>query len=248
MSPLHLDPVTARRFMRRALLLDEPVPDVATALAHHGFVQIDPINVAGRMHDHILRNRVRDYREGDLMRHLHGDGVVLPAAQRMAFEHHLPSAGILAAFPLDAWPHLQREMRARRHRTSAWSGRLSPRQRELVPQLLAEIAARGPLSSEDFADSGRARSIWGASTQAKATLQKLFFHGRLLIARRGEGNRRCYDLPERVLPARPEVAGLLAEGNRPLGSHPQASSAPARAAQATGTRTGWRPGSVGQGR
>jgi uncharacterized protein YcaQ len=168
------------------------------------------------MHDLILRNRVSGYREGGLMRHLHGEfsresplarsGAehrgVLPAAQRTAFEHHLPSAGILVAFTLDAWPHLRATMRSRQHRTSAWSGRLSPRQQDLVPGLLAEIAARGPLGSEDFADTGRARSCWGASTQAKATLQKLFFHGRLLIARRGEGNRRYYDLPERVLPAR----------------------------------------------
>jgi uncharacterized protein YcaQ len=58
-----------------------------------------------------------------------------------------------------------------------------------------------PLCSDDFAGTGRARAGWGASTQAKATLQKLFFHGRLLIARRGEGNRRYYDLPGRILPA-----------------------------------------------
>ncbi len=200
MPPLTLDPLTARRFMRRALLLDEPAPDVGAALAHHGYIQIDPINVTGRMHDLILRNRVHAYREGDLMRYLHGVDRPLPANQRKAFEHHLPLAGTLVAFTLDAWPHLLATMRSRQHRTSAWSGRLSPRQKELMPTLLAEIAARGPLSSEEFADSGKARSIWGASTQAKATLQKLFFHGRLLIARRGDANRRYYDLPERVLP------------------------------------------------
>src|SRR3954470_13626671 len=125
MTPLPLDPLTARRFMRRAVLLDEPAPDVGAALAHRGFVQIDPINVTGRMHDLILRNRVRDYREGDLMRHLHGDfpkesplergGAqrrgVLPAAQRTAFEHHIPGAGTLVAFTLDAWSHLQGVMR-----------------------------------------------------------------------------------------------------------------------------------------
>ena len=202
MTPLALAPVTARRFMRRALMLDAPAPDIGAALAHHGYIQIDPINVTGRMHDLILRNRVRDYREGGLMRHLHGEGTPLPAARRTAFEHHLPSAGTLVAFTLDAWPHLRAVMRSRQHRPGAWSGRLSPRQKQLVPLLLAEIAARGPLCSEDFADTGRARSFWGASTQAKATLQKLFFHGRLLISRRGEGNRRYYDLPERVLPAR----------------------------------------------
>jgi uncharacterized protein YcaQ len=202
MTPLALAPVAARRFMRRALMLDAPAPDIGAALAHHGYIQIDPINVTGRMHDLILRNRVRDYREGGLMRHLHGEGTPLPAARRTAFEHHLPSAGTLVAFTLDAWPHLRAVMRSRQHRPGAWSGRLSPRQKQLVPLLLAEIAARGPLCSEDFADTGRARSFWGASTQAKATLQKLFFHGRLLISRRGEGNRRYYDLPERVLPAR----------------------------------------------
>src|SRR4051812_38975505 len=98
MSPLTLDPLTARRFMRRALLLDAPAPDVGAALAHHGYIQIDPINVTGRMHDLILRNRVQDYREGDLMRYLHGTASPLPAAQRKAFEHHLPSAGTLVAF------------------------------------------------------------------------------------------------------------------------------------------------------
>jgi uncharacterized protein YcaQ len=202
MIPFALAPVAARRFMRRALMLDAPAPDIGTALAHHGYIQIDPINVTGRMHDLILRNRVHDYREGGLMRHLHGEGTPLPAARRTAFEHHLPSAGTLVAFTLDAWPHLRAVMRSRQHRPGAWSGRLSPRQKQLVPLLLAEIAARGPMCSEDFADTGRARSFWGASTQAKATLQKLFFHGRLLISRRGEGNRRYYDLPERVLPAR----------------------------------------------
>ena len=44
-APLNVSPLTARRFMRRALLLDAPVPDIGTALAHHGYVQIDPINV-----------------------------------------------------------------------------------------------------------------------------------------------------------------------------------------------------------
>lgn len=200
MTPLRLDPATARRFMRRALLLDEPAADIATALTHHGYVQIDPINVCGRMHDLILRNRVQGYREGGLMRHLHGDGAILPAAARTAFEHHLPTDHTLVALTLDAWPYLQAEMRHRTRRNGAWSGRLTAKQKQIAPRLFSEISARGPLSSEDFAGTGRARSVWGAATLAKSTLQKLFFHGRLLISHRGEGNRRYYNLPERVLP------------------------------------------------
>lgn len=197
-------PVTAlaaRRFARRAVGLDTPFPDVAAALAHHGYIQIDPINVCGRMHDLILRNRVAGYREGDLMRHLHGDGAPLAATQRLAFEHHLPDSSVLVAFPLAAWPYLLSAMHARTKRTGAWSGRLTPRERDLATHILGEVAARGPLSSEHIDDGGRkGRRVWGASTLAKSTLQKLFFHGRVLIARR-DGQRRLYDLPERVLPA-----------------------------------------------
>lgn len=192
----------ARRFMRRALLLDAPVVDTAAALAHLGYVQLDPLNICGRMQDLILRNRVRDYREGDLLRHLHGaDPARPPAAEvRVAFEHHLPTTAILVAFPLEAWPHLLAAMDARTRRSSAWSGWLTPRERELAERILAEMAGRGALSSEDIADERRGRRVWGSATLAKTVLQKLFFHGRVLIARR-ENNRRFYDLPERVLPA-----------------------------------------------
>jgi uncharacterized protein YcaQ len=153
------------------------------------------------MQEHILRNRVAGYREGDLLRHLHGEGETLPAERRTAFEHHLPDSAVLVAFPVDAWPHLLGAMRARTRRSGAWSGRLTARERELAERILGEIAERGALSSEQIEDGGRrGRQVWGKATLAKATLQKLFFHGRVLIACR-ENNRRYYDLPERVLPA-----------------------------------------------
>jgi len=199
----------ARRFLRGALLLDAPAPEVGAALAHHGYIQIDPINVCGRMHDLILRNRVAGYREGDLMRHLHGGETGAYAAEaRTAFEHHLPSTGVLVALGLEAWPHLPAAMRARTQRAGAWSGKLSGDERALAARILAVIADEGPRNADRFTDGRRGASVWGRSTLAKATLQKLFFHGRVLIARR-DGNRRVYDLPERVLPAgvlnRPEA-------------------------------------------
>jgi uncharacterized protein YcaQ len=200
-APLQVSRDVARRFHRRAVLLDAPVASVGAALAHHGYVQIDPLNICGRMQEHILRNRVVGYREGDLLRHLHGHGAALPAERRTAFEHHLPDSSVLVALPNEAWPHLAGAMRARMRRTGAWSGRLTPRERELAARILAELEGRGALSSEQIEDNGRrGAQVWGKASLAKATLQKLFFHGRVLIARR-ENNRRYYDLPERVLPA-----------------------------------------------
>jgi uncharacterized protein YcaQ len=186
---------TARRFARLATGLDAGFADVGAALDHLGFVQIDPINVCGRMQDHILRHRVAGYREGDLSRRLQTpDG-------RLAFEHHLPDSGNLAALPLDAWPHLQRSMHARTRTDSAWSGKLTPVEVKLGKSLLARMAAEGPLCSQDIQSQGKAKThAWDSTTIAKSTLQKLFFHGRVLIARR-EANRRYYHLPEHVLPA-----------------------------------------------
>jgi uncharacterized protein YcaQ len=199
---LRLSPLDARRFHRRAVLLNGPAPDIATALAHLGFVQIDPINICGRMHDLILRNRVAGYREGALIRYLHGTHASpLAASERAAFEHHLPHSNVLAAMTLEAWPYLQAAMRRRTTVTGSWSGKMDARQRRLAKTILAEISSRGPLCSDDIDDDQKDHQGWGLQASlAKTTLHKLFFHGRVLISRR-EGNRRYYDLPERVLPA-----------------------------------------------
>lgn len=191
----------ARRFLRRAHLIESPAPDIATAIAHHGYIQIDPINICGRMHDHILRNRVVGYTEDGLMRHLHGDASGrLPAEKRTAFEHHMPSSDNLVAFPIDAWPHLHAAMRARARQPSRWMGRLTPREKEFAARMMEHFEAAGGLGPEAFDDERKGRRVWGAATLAKSTLQKLFFHGRLLISGR-QNNRRLYDLPRRVLPA-----------------------------------------------
>lgn len=198
---LKISAESARRFMLRALLLDTPAANIAAALQHHGFIQIDPINVTGRMHDLILRNRVLNYSEGDFMRFLHGGPQPLPPKQRLAFEHHLPPTDILVGFPLEAWPHLLAANAARTRRASAWSGRLTPRERELTKHVFNEISSRGPLRSAHFEDERNAsRPVWGKMRLVKSTMQKLFFHGELLIAGRTPDNHRLYDLADRVLP------------------------------------------------
>jgi hypothetical protein len=193
-APLRIDALTARRFVRRALLLDAPAPDIATALGHLGHIQIDPINVCGRMHDLILRNRVTGYREGALHDSIHGPS-------RPGFEHYLQGGhGVLVALPASAWPFLTGRMLRRGRSRSSSSGQMTPREASLAEYILAEIAARGPLTSDDIDHDGRARSAWGVQGRlAKHVLEKLFAHGRILISAR-RNFRRVYDLPERVLP------------------------------------------------
>lgn len=167
---------------------------MAEALEYHGYVQIDPLNVCGRMHDLILRNRVHGYREGDLMRHIH-------QPDRPGFESYFPALGILAAFPRSAWRFLVPAMERRRTKPGGYAGRLSRAEENLARRILDEIGKRGPVTSDGIDHVGIAVTAWGTQARAvKIVLEKLFLHGRVLIAGR-RNFRRVYDLPERVLPA-----------------------------------------------
>jgi len=192
--PIKLSPDSARRYHRRALQFDTPFDTVEGALDWLGYVQIDPINVCGRMHDLILRNRVKNYREGDLLRHMHRPG-------HPGFEHYLPGSGVLVAMPSSAWPHLLGEMRKRRSADGTHSGHMNSEQARLARRILRQIDQEGPLSSDAIEHEGTVTGAWGVPGRAaKAVLEKLFFRGWVVICER-RNFRRIYDLPERVLPA-----------------------------------------------
>jgi uncharacterized protein len=184
----------ARRFMIHATGLATPHAGIGDALAHHGYVQVDPLNVCGRMHDLILRNRVAGYREGGLME------FVYSGAHR-AFESYHALHGVLAVFAVDDWRYQKVRMQRRARRTTGYYGRLTRAEAPVAEAILAEVARRGPMSPADFDPGPRRRTAWGSSgTLGRKVFEKLFVHGRLMICRR-DAFRRIYDLPERVLPA-----------------------------------------------
>lgn len=154
-APVHtITSQTARRFMQCATGMGGNFADVASALAHLGYVQLDPLNVCGRMDDHILRTRVQSYAEHDLTWYLHRK------TSRGAFEHHLPDSNNLVTMPLDAWPHLQRTMQYRSVADSSWSGKLSSAEKRLAVIVLARIKTEGPLCSQDIqSDRTAAKSL-----------------------------------------------------------------------------------------
>jgi uncharacterized protein YcaQ len=194
--PIRTNAAAARRFLVAAHFPDPPHRTTGEAIAYHGFVQMDPLNVCGRMHDLILRNRVGGYAENGLLAHLHEVG----GGRRAAFEQHLPGRGVLAAIPIESWPHVLAAAARRRERRGPYWGRLSKAEEELAARIIAEIAARGPLSSDDIEHDARAATAWGTRARmAKTVLEKLFVHARVLIARR-DNFRRVYDLPERIIP------------------------------------------------
>ena len=95
-NPFPLTRAAARRFLLRAFRLERPraLADVSTALDALEFVQMDSINVCGRIHDLILRSRVDDYRPERL-------DELLYTPPRGGFEYPFPN---LCALPMRDYP------------------------------------------------------------------------------------------------------------------------------------------------
>ncbi len=194
---LSVSAAAARRFLIHAFALDTPqaLPDVAAALDRLEFVQMDSINVCGRMHDLILWARVRNYRPAMLDALLYGD-------PRGAFEYYFPN---LCVLPLRDYPYFVRAMKARAAAPGRWQG-LLPEEVAVAEQLLARLAAEGALRTRaGGSEHGHTTSGWGIRISLAAhVLEKLWLQGRLTVHRR-ENFERWFALTERVLP---EMAAL----------------------------------------
>jgi uncharacterized protein len=146
-----------------------------------GSIQLDPIAVAGRSHDLVLHARVADYEPA---------WCELLYERREIFEAYNKGLSLVPAREF-AW-FLPLGLDARK--TLAENA-------DVATRVLARIRAEGPLSSQDFERESSPTTDWfGAPTNAvRAVLEAHTVTGVLGLARR-DGNRRYYDLIERLLP------------------------------------------------
>ncbi len=188
----HISLPVARRFLAIRHLLAPPralpaTPESVMAVVDRlGSLQFDPLEVAGRNHDLVLAARISGYRRELTDELLYG--------RRLLFEAYNKSLNLLPARELPyyriAW-------------TTLGNGRareLLAEQAGLADQLLATIAAEGPKCSADFERTEAIDWWWGPTSAVRAVLEALAVSGRLGLARR-DGNRRYYDLVERLFPA-----------------------------------------------
>jgi uncharacterized protein YcaQ len=155
-----------------------------------GLLQFDPLEVPGaRNHDLVLHARIEGYRREWCERWLYGDG-----ADRRLIEIYNKSLNIA---PINELPH--HRVSWDRHAAAYEAGILRD-QADVAHNILQRIAREGPLSTAAFAEHGQSVDWWWAPTRvSRAVLEALFVTGRVGIARR-EGNRRYYDLIERLVP------------------------------------------------
>ncbi len=148
-----------------------------------GSIQFDPLAVAGRTHDLVLHARVADYDPGWC------DALY---ERREIFEAYNKG---LSLIPVSEFPWFRGNL-------SRSSPQVLAENAEVAERVLERVRAEGPLSSLDFERERGATTDWfGMPTNAvRAVLEAYAVTGVLGLARR-DGNRRYYDLLERLLPA-----------------------------------------------
>ena len=192
-SPLTaVDRATARRFLVRRHLLAPPralpatpasVQDVVTRL---GSLQFDPLDVTGRNHDLVLAARIQGYRRSWTDDQLY--------RERWLYEAYNKGLSLL---PTAEMPYYRIEWDLERARHDAGTFQ---EHAALVEELIERITRDGPLSSTDVEPRAAIDWYWRPTNQVRAILEALAEAGVLALSRR-DGNRRIYDLTERLFPA-----------------------------------------------
>jgi uncharacterized protein len=179
--------LVARHFLAPARSLEGGSDAVLEVFRKFGSIQFDPIAVAGRNHDLVLHARVAGY-EPAWCDELYERREIFEATNKA-----------LSFVPTSEFPWFRHVM-----------GRKGPRfhnaaladNAEVAKNVLERIRAEGPLSSADFErEAGPTKNWFGIPENAvRAVLEAYTVTGVIGLARR-DGNRRYYDLLERLLPA-----------------------------------------------
>jgi uncharacterized protein YcaQ len=174
--------LVARHFLAPARSVEGGPGAVLQVFRRLGSIQFDPLAVAGRSHDLVLHARVADYDPGwcDLL-----------YERREIFEAYNKGLSLVPAGEF-AWF---------RGTLSRYSPQILAENAEVAERVLERIRAEGPLSALDFErERGPTTDWFGMPTNAvRAVLEAYAVTGVLGLSRR-DGNRRYYDLLERLLP------------------------------------------------
>jgi uncharacterized protein len=175
--------LVARQLLAPARSLEGGPGAVLEVFRRLGSIQFDPLAVAGRNHDLVLHARVADY-DPTWCDRLY--------ERREIFEAYNKG---LSLVPTSEFAWFRGILTRNSPRTLAENSVVAER-------VLERIRADGPLSALDFErERGTTTDWFGMATNTvRAVLEAYAVTGVLGLARR-EGNRRYYDLLERLLPA-----------------------------------------------
>jgi len=174
--------LVARHFLAPARALEGGPDAVMEVVRRLGSLQFDPLSVAGRSHDLALHARVADY-DPAWCDELY--------ARREIFEVYNKG---LSLVPVSEFPWF-------RGLLSRKPARVLDENADVATRVLERIRAEGPLSALDFErESGSTTDWFGMPENAVRAVLEAYTETSVLGLARRDGNRRYYDLIERLLP------------------------------------------------
>jgi uncharacterized protein YcaQ len=184
---------TARRIALAAQGLTRPRPKgridrrhFRRAMGDMKLLQLDSVNVLARSHYLPVYARLGPYDVDTL------DAWTSRSGEVFEYWAHEASIVPVAHHPLLRW-RMEEPLRWRRYRE------LMEEHPGYIESVRDEIAAHGPLTVSDLADSGERQGPWWGYGKGKIALEALFAQGEITAYRNGTFGR-VYDLPERVVP------------------------------------------------
>ncbi len=156
------------------------------AMGDMKLLQLDSVNVVARSHYLPMFARLGPYDVDAL------DAWTSHSGEVFEYWAHEASLVPVAHHPLVRW-RMDEPLRWRRYRE------LMEEHPGYIESVRDEIAAHGPLTVSDLADSGERQGPWWGYGKGKIALEALFAQGEITAYRNGSFGR-VYDLPERVVP------------------------------------------------
>ena len=184
---IQLSSAQARSIWLHAQRLDTTEPfgsgpkATPAAVAHLGYLQIDPIYVIERSHHHILRTRIPSYRR----EHLHQ----AQSIDKTVFEYW---AHALSYLPIESMRFHVRDMRRNWQRRVVWFDKVSSGD---LRKVLSRIRRDGPLTIRDIDNDALIEKdyAWGSRKPSKRALETAFYKGLVTISHRA-GMLKTYEL------------------------------------------------------
>lgn len=186
-KPLIVRSAQARRLWLHAQRLDSTEPfgsgpkATPAAVAHLGYLQIDPIYVIERSHHHILHTRIPSYRR----EHLHR----AQSLDKTVFEFWTHA---LSYLPTQSLRFYVRPMRRSWRRRVVWSDKVSTSD---LRRVLARIRRDGPITIRHIDNDALVEKdyAWGSRKPAKRALEVAFYKGLVTVSQRA-GMLKTYEL------------------------------------------------------
>ncbi|HEU4795343.1 MAG TPA: crosslink repair DNA glycosylase YcaQ family protein [Pyrinomonadaceae bacterium] len=140
------------------------------ALDQMGFVQADPIRAPARAQDLILRQRVKEYKAGDL-------------------ERRYAALDVEEDFFIN-YGYVSRALYSLMHPRNSGEPRVDRKRARLLLEFVRERGAVHPREVDEYFSHGKVTNYWGGSSNATTHLMDaMHYHGMLRVLRREKGIR-----------------------------------------------------------